>query len=233
MPDPATPIRLISFDLDDTLWPCAPVIQHAEQCLFDWLQQTARRITENHNILTLRQHRQQLAQQRPMLAHDMTALRIHSLRMLLAEHGYPDSLAEEAMTVFLSARNTVLPYTEVQPVLRALQARFHLVSITNGNAEVACTPLRDCFHASYTAAGVGAAKPDPALFLRAMADARVTPEQCLHVGDDPQRDIHAAQRLGMQTLWINREQHEWPATLPSPNAVFTDLRPLPDWLFGR
>ena len=28
-------IKVISFDLDDTLWPCRPVIQRAEQRLYD------------------------------------------------------------------------------------------------------------------------------------------------------------------------------------------------------
>ena len=35
-------IRCIAFDLDDTLWACKPVIEHAEQRFYAWLQPITR-----------------------------------------------------------------------------------------------------------------------------------------------------------------------------------------------
>lgn len=230
MPDSDTSIRLICFDLDDTLWPCAPVIQAAEERLYTWLCRQAGRLTEHHDIPSLREHRLQLARLRPSLAHDMTALRIHSLRELLQEHGYEPDWAHEAVEVFLSARNAVTPYEDVIPVLMELRERFTLVSVTNGNADVASTPLKDCFHLSLSAAAVGAAKPDPAIFHAAMNRYGVKPTQCLHIGDDPHLDIGAARALGMRTLWINRGQREWPRDLEPAEDMLADLRDLPAWL---
>ena len=37
-------VRLITVDLDDTVWPCDSVIQQAEAVLIDWLQEEASRL---------------------------------------------------------------------------------------------------------------------------------------------------------------------------------------------
>ena len=53
--------------------------------------------------------------------------------------------------------------------LVSLRARYTLVSVTNGNSQIEQTPLHDSFDHSLTAAEVGAAKPDPAIFEVASA----------------------------------------------------------------
>ena len=165
------PVKLITIDLDDTLWPCEPPIRLAEAQLLAWLASVAPRLAEVHDQSSLRQHRLALMRERADLAHDVTALRRESLRLLLDEFGYPHGLAAEGVAVFMEARNRVEPYPEVASALGALAGRYCLVSVTNGNSDLDRTPLRGLFHHSLTAAGVGAAKPDPAVFLRARPSA--------------------------------------------------------------
>jgi putative hydrolase of the HAD superfamily len=216
-------IRLITFDLDDTLWPCLPVIQAAEAELFRWLAEHAPAVAAGHDVGSLREHRKALAAERPELAHDLTALRQTQLELLMAEHGHDPALARAGSDHFRAARNRVAPFPEVAEALARLRGRYRLVSVTNGNAQVERTPLAGCFHRNLTAADVGAAKPDPALFHAACAWAGVVPAQALHVGDDPQRDIAAAQTIGMRTAWINRAAAAWPADLPGADLETTDL----------
>jgi FMN hydrolase / 5-amino-6-(5-phospho-D-ribitylamino)uracil phosphatase len=227
------PIKLITVDLDDTLWPCGPVLARAEATLYAWLEREAARLAAAHDLTTLREHRFALAERRPELAHDFTALRRASLSLLLEEFGYPPALAEEALEVFLAARNCVTPYPDVPPVLEVLRARYHLVSVTNGNAEVACTPLNGCFHGSLTAAGVGAAKPAPDIFHRALERIGADPGHAVHVGDDPRLDVAAAQQIGMRAVWVNRGAMEWPSELPPPDLTVRDLYALRDWLLEQ
>lgn len=230
MPSSIRSIRLITLDLDDTLWPCAAVIQNAEEQLYAWLEREAARITARHDLLSLRQHRLTLAQETPELAHDLTQLRLSSLRRLLDQEGYDPNAAEIAMSVFLTARNQVTPYPEVATTLAQLRPHYQLVALTNGNADVARTPLRDCFHFSLTAAEAGAAKPDPALFHGALARAGVDANQALHVGDDPELDVAAAQAVGMRAVWLNRDGHLWPNQQPPPDVSLSSLEQLLDWL---
>jgi putative hydrolase of the HAD superfamily len=203
-------VRLISFDLDDTLWPCAPVIRTAEQAAYDWLAQHAPRLTARFSLDRLREHRFELAKQQPHIAHDFTELRLRSLALLLDAEGYPAEMAEEASDLFRRMRNRVTPYDDVAAALERLRSRYTLVSVTNGNSQIEHTPLANSFDLSLTAACVGAAKPDPAIFHAASARCGVPLSAFLHVGDDPLRDVDAAARVGIATVWVNRDRRDWP-----------------------
>jgi putative hydrolase of the HAD superfamily len=223
-------VRLITIDLDDTVWPCAPVIQAAETALYAWLAEQAPRLTERFDPEGLRAHRRALMSARPEIAHDVTAVRLLSLRALLEELDYDSALADAAMDLFRQHRNRVEPYPDVAPVLARLRMRHRLVAVTNGNAEVQETPLRDAFHRSLTAAEAGAAKPDPAMFELAMDWAGVSAGETLHVGDDPVRDVEAARQQGIAAIWVNRYRQPWPAELPPPLLTVEDLHGLARWL---
>ncbi len=222
-------IRVISFDLDDTLWPCGLVIQRAERQLYDWLAEHAPAIPANYSIQAMREQRLVFQRANPDIAHDLTQVRQRSLQQLMDMHGYPRSLAAQGTALFREARNQVSPYPDVLPVLEGLSSRYRLVSVTNGNAEIGKTPLSKLFHRSFTAAEVGAARPDPALFQAVLDWSDVVPGSVLHVGDDPARDVAPARRLGMRTAWIQRGQGQWQAA-ESANAaadvIITDLHQL-------
>lgn len=227
-------LRLITIDLDDTVWPCAPVIQAAELAHYAWLAAQAPRLAEQHTVDSLRAHRRALMRQRPELAHDVTALRQTALHSLLTELAYSEHeasrLAQGAMTAFRVARNRVEPYADAAPVLARLRRHCRLVAVTNGNAEVQQTPLRGAFDRCVTAAEAGAAKPDPAIFELAMAWAEATPAQTLHIGDDPALDVDAARGLGLAAVWVNRAGRTWPAELEPPLHEVADLHALEAWL---
>ena len=188
----ASPYRLITLDLDETVWPCLPVVIAAEQATLAWLAANAPRLAEAHDIDSLRQHRRQLMQQRPDIAHDVTAVQRHSLTLLLTEFDYPPSWVDQAMAVFAQHRNHITPYPDAAASLQQLRREHRLVSVTNGNADPEQTPLRGLFHHSITAADAGNAKPHPAMFEQAMALTGSRSEQTLHIGDAPWLDIDAA-----------------------------------------
>jgi len=198
-------IRLISFDLDDTLWPTKPVIMAAEQELYQWLEQTAPRIVRDLSIMDMRDRRVAFMQDNPEISHDLTLVRSRTLELLLEEYGHDPKLAEQGTALFRAARNRVSPWEDVLPVLQRLKENYLLASLTNGNAQVEKTPLAGCFHLDLGAAEVGAAKPHPALF-EALADWSGLPfEQMMHVGDDLERDMLPAHELGMATAWVDRQ----------------------------
>ena len=223
-------ISLITLDLDDTLWPCEPVILAAERELHHWLGRHTPRLALAHDMGSLREHRRRLSRERPEIAHDITALRQQSLQQLLEDFEYPGHLAAEAMELFLDVRNRVEPYEEVPDVLRYLGESYTLVATTNGNADVERTPLRGLFHHAINAAEAGAPKPAPDLFLKALDWAGVGPTEALHLGDDPRLDIAAAQDVGMQAVWVNRDRRDWPPGQPPAEHTVSSLEEFVDWL---
>lgn len=202
-------IRLITIDLDDTLWPCMPTIVQAENTSYQWLQQNLPKITDRYSMDDLRDKRKQIMQRQPELKHDLSEARRAHFRELADEMGYEHDWIEEGFQVFLAARQLVEFYDDVLPVLEQLKQTFYLVALTNGNADIQRVGLGNYFHLQISAADVSAAKPDPAMFHAAMGRLSVSPEQTLHVGDHAIHDIAGARAAGIRSVWVNRNTEQW------------------------
>ena len=219
-------VRVISFDLDDTLWAIDPVIARANQALFDWLAARYPRITQGHTPESLHSVCLALMHGRPLEKHDLTRLRKAFLRHPGQGVGYGEDFAEDAFEVFFAERNAVDIYPEVESVLARLARRYRLVALSNGNACIERIGLTGYFSASVNSARVGAAKPDPAIFHAALAELGESAQAWLHVGDHPEHDVLGAQRAGVRAVWLNRHAVSWPLQLAPPCVQLTDLQAL-------
>ena len=219
-------IRAISLDLDDTLWPIWPTIERAEQVLHDWLLAHApKAATLFSDPAALRAIRDQLASQRPDLKSDLSAVRRESIRLALTQAGEDPQLAEPAFEVFFAQRQCVTLYDDAQHALEFLSARFPLVSLSNGNADLARVGIGSFFRAAISAREFGVGKPDARIFHAAADAVQLAPEQVLHVGDDATLDVLGAQNAGMQAAWLNRADHLWPHE-PQPGVTVPNLHAL-------
>jgi putative hydrolase of the HAD superfamily len=221
-----TETRVLSLDLDDTLWPVAPVIARAEIALLEWLRERFPRAVLGHDIDSMRALRARVALQFPEQGHDLTFLRRQALAQQLGAAGYGEAAAEMALEVFLAARNRVECYADVHPALVRLRSRYRLFAVSNGNADIARCGLGHLFDGHITARGAGAAKPDARIFAELLKAAGVAPAQVLHVGDDPLADVAGAMRAGLQAVWLNRDARAWPAELAPPARMVTTLAEL-------
>ena len=215
-------IKVITLDLDDTLWAIDPVIRAAETAMYSWLAERCPRVTARYTPDQMRGHREQLTSQRTDLIHDLAATRILSLTTLLESCGYDVTDAMAAFEVLMEGRNRVECYDDVVPALEQLTSRYAIGAITNGNADLERIGLSHHFSFVVSAREVGAAKPAPEPFLKALTEAAVTGPEVLHVGDHPEHDIVGARAAGMRTAWINRHGRNWPQD-PMPDLQVLDL----------
>jgi HAD superfamily hydrolase (TIGR01509 family) len=234
--------RVISFDLDDTLWPVAPVIEAAERALFAWLETRHPQAVHGHSIESMRALRARIAEQFPERRHDLTFLRRCALAAQFSAAGFgaagagtagagtPDAdaggfepLVDEAFEVFLAERNRVELYADVMPSLARLRARYRLFALSNGNADLKRCGIGDFFDGHVTAIAAGAAKPDAQIFAQLERMAGVSAAEVLHVGDDPLADVVGATRAGMQAVWLNRDARPWPAQFSPPARTISTL----------
>jgi putative hydrolase of the HAD superfamily len=132
-------------------------------------------------------------------------------------------MAEEAYAEFQRLRNQVTLYDDVLPALAELRSGRLLVALTNGNADLDVIGLSGHFDAIFTAAQVGAAKPDPRVYRAVCEALDLVAEQVIHAGDDPERDVVAARAFGMPAVWINRAGRRWPDAHPAPEHEVADL----------
>jgi HAD superfamily hydrolase (TIGR01549 family) len=227
---PAWP-KAVLFDLDDTLWPIAPVIAQAELALYAWLQQHAPRVAAGNSIDGLRQARLALLERQPGFRLDLGALRRAGLHAAFEQAGEDSAKVELAMQHFFAARNAVAPYDDVMPGLERLGQRVLLGSISNGNADLRAIGMSHHFKVSVAAHQLGCAKPDAAIFLAACDQLGVAPEDAVYVGDDVLLDVRGAQQAGLRAVWLNRTgstRHLEHGV--APDAICADFDELLDWL---
>lgn len=224
-------IRAVTLDLDDTLWPIWPTIARAEQALADWLALHAPATAAmGADRAVLREVREHMGRTRPDLAHDMSALRRESIRALLARAGDDTALAEPAFEVFFAERQRVVLFDDALPLLRFLAARFPVVALSNGNADVHRVGIGAHFHAAISAREFGVGKPDVRIFHAGAEAAGVAPHEVLHIGDDAHLDGVGALHAGMQLVWVNREKQAWAHAPLVPHLTVSDLQALIDAL---
>lgn len=231
------PIAAVTFDLDFTLWDLDGVLPHAEAVCHGLLEQHYPAVTQHAGAEGMRELRNQIAAERPDIAHDVTALRRAGLRRAGELAGYAgpvlDTLVEEAFDVFLEARHAVRLYPDTLAMLRALQGRVRVGAITNGNADIARIGLDAYFDFALSAVDLGAAKPSHLVFDTAAGRAGVAAEQIVHVGDDVHSDVYGAAANGMQAVWLNRDNAAWPEDVPDvPHTPVSSLAELEGMLLG-
>jgi len=230
-----TPIRAITLDLDETLWPFAPVARRIETALDGFFREHSPQTAKMYPPARMAELRARIWGQYPELAHDVHALRqLTILQALRDSKGDPD-LLEEACEVFLRARNTIEFYPDVLTALTRLSAHLPLAAITNGNADLARIGLDHLFQFRLSACEHGVCKPDPGIFHSACARLGCAPSQVLHVGDDIEADVLGAARAGLRSCWLKRSDHPraddgWPHPGERPHLEFPTLTALADWL---
>ena len=200
-------IRLITFDLDDTLWDVRPALEAAEAAQWSYLNarfpSLALAATPREQIADLRRS---LLEERPELMHHISLFRQSFIKRLLQHHDLPDgeaeSAASEAFAAFLSQRHQVVLYANAQSVLNTLGRQFRLGALTNGNADVRKTEIGSCFDYAWRAEEFGVSKPDPTLFHCAFAAAGVSADEVIHIGDCHDNDVSGAVSAGAKAIWF-------------------------------
>jgi FMN hydrolase / 5-amino-6-(5-phospho-D-ribitylamino)uracil phosphatase len=219
-------IKAVLFDLDDTLWPVAPVIQHAESTLQAWMLIHTPKVAQHYSIEQLRHHRNALVKTNPRFEYDLWTLRHTLLSNVFMEVGEDPQKADIAMAVFADARNQVALYDDVVPGLSALSERFALGTVSNGFADLHKIGISSHFKVSLAAHSFGCAKPDPRIFMAACAALQLLPDQVMYVGDDLALDVLGAQQVGMRGVWMNRHHVDLAVTRHShvqPDVIVTNL----------
>jgi putative hydrolase of the HAD superfamily len=199
--------RALTLDLDDTLWPVWPAIRRAEDVLHRWLCEHAPATAARHDTQRLRELRSQVEQEHPERRHDLSWLRLHSIERALLAAGEDPALAAPAFELFFDHRQRVEPYPDVPESLAWLSARWPILALTNGNADLARIGLDRHMVGTLGAREFGVGKPDPRFFAAACARLGCAPHEVLHIGDDWRLDIEGAAGAGLPSVWVHRPGH--------------------------
>lgn len=224
------PIRAITLDLDDTVWPFAPIGVRIEQTLDAFLRTHSPATAEMFPVEKMRELRARVFADNAHLLHDLSALRQLTIEHALRESGGDVGLLDAAYEVFYAERNKVEYYPDSLAALERIAARVPVAALTNGNADLERVGIAHLFAFTLGAREHGVAKPDASIFHAACTRLGFAHCDVLHVGDHIEMDVAGAARAGLKSCWINREDRRWEHPELTPDLEFDTLTALADWL---
>ena len=200
-------IKLISFDLDGTFWDIEPTLRLAEKKLSEHLSkfdQLKDPINECQRL------RSKLLKEEPDLQDQVSQLRLRTLEALFRDAGYlrPELLATEAFEHFYYYRQRVTLFPDVVPTLTMLMEKYHLMILTNGNADPNMIGIDRFFNYHLSADKLGVAKPDQKIFAAAETLTGYRGKEVVHVGDHLDDDIAGAAEAGWHCIWFNPQAEQ-------------------------
>ena len=99
-------------------------------------------------------------------------------------------------------------YPDVRPALEALAPRFTLAAVSNFDGRLRMIfehlGISRYFRHVFLSSELGADKPDPAIYRRALEVSGFAPGEVVHIGDDPERDWAAARAAGLEVFELAR-----------------------------
>ena len=199
-------IKLITFDLDDTLWDNYPTIIKAERETRKWIEREVGKIEwgDFNDFLSLRD---QLIKDDKSIAWDISKLRKEIFRKKLSHvtsEKYRDNIVDKAFEIFISKRHDVKFFGGVKNAIRDLSKKYILGVLTNGNANIYKFDIGECFEFSISSLEAKDSKPNRAHFDMALTKVKdITFDNMLHIGDHQINDMYAANNLGIDCLWFN------------------------------
>lgn len=102
-------------------------------------------------------------------------------------------------------------YPEVPAVLTKLQSGFRLAVISNFDGRLRLVlqhlGISKVFSHVFISSELGADKPDPEIYRRAVNLMNLQPAEVLHVGDDLERDWEAAAAAGLSVFRLDRKRN--------------------------
>jgi putative hydrolase of the HAD superfamily len=216
-------LRAVLFDLDDTLAERAATLAEYVPCFVrDFAAQLQ---TSDAAVVAAELARVDRNGYNPQRAADLAALALWSTSPGARR------LNEHWREHFVACTRGRAGLREVFDALVAAGLRTGVV--TNGptagqRRKLELLGLRDRIGALAISEELGVAKPDPRIFHAALAQLAVEPGECVFIGDNPEKDVLAAQALGMRAIWL-RGELPWPAgTAPARESIATlrELLPL-------
>jgi len=99
-------------------------------------------------------------------------------------------------------------YPDVVEVLDALHTRLPVAAVSNFDGRLRMIlehlGISKFFSYVFVSSEIGADKPDPEIFRRALRFIKLRPGEVVHVGDDPRRDWEAAEAAGLSVFRLER-----------------------------
>jgi putative hydrolase of the HAD superfamily len=129
-------------------------------------------------------------------------------QQLVSEFQISEKTWEELLHDYITEfKHHCVPFPNLNTTLEKLKnSHIRLAIITNGRGQfqldnIKALGIEKYFDTILISEWEGMKKPNPEIFIRAVKQLNVSPEQSIFVGDHPENDVKAAQNVGMKGIW--------------------------------
>ena len=236
--------NLITFDLDDTIFPVGPVIADANKALFQHLESLGCESNQEEYLKTAKQIRNELAKENKAITY--TELRKRTIRRELEKYfsddEIGDSVVSQSYDIWEEHRHIAAEthlYHDTVSMLKELKNRYPdavIGAITNGKGNpLKMESIKDYF--DFCVSGEDddvfpLRKPSEGIYRVALERFRSltkgrdgNQKECwIHVGDDLANDVGASAMCGAKAVWVDLgEDYSQTASTRDPS------QPQPAW----
>ncbi len=188
--------RAVIFDLDDTLYPL-------RRFVLSGFAAVARHLEHTRGI----DPRQVFA----VLVSALRSERGRELQICQQRFGLPAAVIPALVDVIRGHTPSLRLPRETRNVLARLRHNWRLGIVTNGMSHVQARKIQalgldGLVDTIVYATDLGPGKPDAVPFLEAALRLNVQVSQSVFVGDDARCDIEGAARVGMRTIYVQRDE---------------------------
>ncbi len=201
-------VKVLSFDLDDTLWDNSGVIEKCEQELYNFLCKKHPPFGEHYSKEAMHRVSEQFLAQDVPHFDNMTTLRKAVIEHMLLETAGDLNLVNQAFGVFYYWRNQIQIPEFTYQLLDKLKKQYSLFAVSNGNSNLYWLGLMGYFEKHYIAGVDGRAKPSADMLHKICDLKNIEPQELLHIGDNHDTDIQSSINADCQHLHIDYTEIE-------------------------
>jgi len=210
-------IRVVSFDLDDTLYEHRQYVTAGFEAAAEVVQErTGEDVYDD--LVT---------------AYFEDGEYERTFDIVLESRGLSTELVPDLVTKYHDVIGNLSPYPGVSSTLNQLGGQYEIALVTdgkNGKNKLERLGLSDHFHFVYETDPRDFSKHAPKPFRRLFDHFGVEPNQTVYVGNDPRIDFRQPNRLGMYTVRVEKgllASMEPPDEECRPDVAVTDIDALP------
>ncbi len=232
-------IKVVFFDLDDTLYDHTGTVEIALEVLKDHLPSLRRfsdtEIRDSYHTFLEEYHRHFLEG-----TYSFDETHRHRWAAMLTHWDIHDRDAEEMRAywreLYLSNQKLVAGAKELLEAVRSVGIATGIVtnnSVSEQVGKLRSLGVEHLIDHLVISEEAGCSKPDEKIFRIALERAGARPDEVVMVGDHWENDIVAASRVGIRGVWFNRERLQMPDSIAGEIFSFEHIDEVMTMLIGR
>jgi len=140
-----------------------------------------------------------------------------------------DGNPEEDLNIILSTLGVRNAYLETLEVLNRLRDKYELYIGSNTDTEPLVSDIKHNgikVDGYFTSEELRVYKPNKEFYQKILEEIDLDAEDTIFVGDSQLDDILGPNKVGIETVWVNREQDKLRDDIPEPDYEISDLKGL-------